>query len=211
MIKLIAKITTVFIFLSFGCRSKENYTTWSNYKGSPESIQYSSLTQIDTSNVKELQIAWEYHCGDADTVHQSQIQCNPIIVDGVLYGTSPEMKLFALDAATGQQKWVFNPFDSLDSNRRTFFIMNNCRGVSYWTDEKNDKRIYYTAGSYLYSINAQSGKPVMAFGDSGKIDLHNGLDRDVSDLFVTATSPPAIYKDLVIACARVDEGQHAAP
>ena len=211
MIKLIPKITTVFIFLSFGCRSKENYTTWSNYKGSPESIQYSSLTQIDTSNVKELQIAWEYHCGDADTVHQSQIQCNPIIVDGVLYGTSPEMKLFALDAANGQQKWVFNPFDSLDSNRRTFFIMNNCRGVSYWTDEKNDKRIYYTAGSYLYSINAQSGKPVMAFGDSGKIDLHNGLDRDVSDLFVTATSPPAIYKDLVIACARVDEGQHAAP
>ncbi len=211
MIKSIAAITTAFIFLSFGCRSKESYTTWSNYKGSPASIQYSSLTQIDTSNVTQLQVAWEYHSGDADTAHHSQIQCNPIIVDGVLYGTTPEMKLFALDAATGKQNWIFNPFDSLDSNRRSFFIMNNCRGVSYWTDGKNDKRIYYTAGSDLYSINAQDGKPVMAFGDSGKIDLHNGLDRDVSDFFVTSTSPPAIYKDLVIACARVDEGQHAAP
>lgn len=211
MVKPIAKIIVVFIFLSFGCRSKESYTTWSNYKGSPASIQYSSLTQIDTSNVKELKVAWEYHSGDADTIHQSQIQCNPIIVDGVLYGTSPEMKLFALDASTGVQKWVFNPFDSMDSNRRSFFIMNNCRGVSYWTDGKDDKRIYYTAGFYLYSINAENGKPEMVFGDSGRIDLHNGLDRDVSDFFVTATSPPAIYKDLVIACARVDEGQHAAP
>ncbi|MEP7230302.1 MAG: PQQ-binding-like beta-propeller repeat protein [Ginsengibacter sp.] len=211
MIKSIAAIITVFILLSFGCRSKESYTTWSSYKGSPASIQYSSLTQIDTSNVTQLQVAWEYHSGDADTAHHSQIQCNPIIVDGVLYGTSPEMKLFALDAATGKQNWIFNPFDALDSNRRSFFIMNNCRGVSYWTDGKNDKRIYYTAGSELYSINAQDGKPVMAFGDSGKIDLHKGLDRDVSDFFITATSPPAIYKDLVIACARVDEGQHAAP
>ncbi|HEV8084034.1 MAG TPA: hypothetical protein VGP55_12570 [Chitinophagaceae bacterium] len=162
MINPIAKITLLFIFLSFGCRSKENYTTWSNYKGSPASIQYSSLTQIDTSNVKELKVAWEYHAGDADTVHQSQIQCNPIIVGGILYGTSPQMKLFALDAGTGKQKWIFNPFDSLAGDKRSSFIMNNCRGVYYWSDGKNDKRIYYTAGSYLYSINADNGKPEMA-------------------------------------------------
>ncbi len=211
MIKSIAKFLIVTICLSLGCRSKENYTTWSNYKGSPESIQYSSLTQIDTSNVKDLQVAWEYHTGDADTINHSQIQCNPIIVDGVLFGTTPQMKLFAIDAATGKQKWVFNPFDSLAGNKASFFNMNNCRGVSYWSDGKNDKRIYYTAGSYLYSINADDGKPEMAFGDNGKIDLHNGLDRDVSDLFVTSTSPPVIYKDLLIAGARVDEGQHAAP
>lgn len=211
MIKPIAKITVVTIFLFFGCRSKENYTTWSYYKGSPASIQYSSLTQIDSSNVKELQVAWEYHSGDADTAHQSQIQCNPIIVNGMLYGVTPQMKLFALDPATGKQKWIFNPFDSMTSDKKTFFILNNCRGVSYWSDGSNDKRIYYTAGSYLYSINAESGKPVMAFGDSGKIDLHNGLDREVPDLFITATSPPVIYKELLITGTRVDEGSLAAP
>ena len=51
----------------------------------------------------------------------------------------------------------------------------------------------------------------MSFGDRGKIDLHTGLEQGRAELFITATSPPAIYKDLVIACARVDEGQHAAP
>ncbi|MEO8569982.1 MAG: PQQ-binding-like beta-propeller repeat protein [Ginsengibacter sp.] len=210
-LKWIGKLISLVFFLSLGCKSKDNYTTWSGYKGSPESIQYSSLTQIDTSNVKNLQVAWEYHSGDADTVHQSQIQCNPIIIDGILFGTTPEMKLFALDAATGTQKWIFNPFDSMTSDKKSFFIMNNCRGVSYWSDGGNEKRIYYAAGLYLYSINADNGKPDVAFGDSGKIDLHSGLDRDVPDLFVTATSPPVIYKDLLITGTRVDEGSPAAP
>ena len=83
MIKSIAKPTLIFLLLCIGCHTKDKdiYTSWSNYKGSPGSIQYSSLTQIDTSNVKELQMAWEYHSGGADTIHQSQIQCNPIIVE----------------------------------------------------------------------------------------------------------------------------------
>lgn len=200
------------VFLS-SCQSDEGkqYTSWHTYKGSPENIHYSSLTEIDTGNVKNLQVAWEYHTGDADTLHHSQIQCNPIIVDGVMYGTSPQMKLFAIDAATGKEKWVFNPFDSLAADKRMFFILNNSRGVSYWSDGKEDKRIYYTAGSYLYSVNAVNGKPVAGFGDGGKLDLHLGLDREVPDLFVTATSPPMVYKDLLITGCRVDEGPVAAP
>ena len=89
--------------------------------------------------------------------------------------------------------------------------MNNCRGIAYWSDGKNDKRIFYTAGSDLYSINANNGKPEMSFGDSGKIDLHNDLGRDVKDLFVTATSPGVVYKNLIIMGTRVDEGPAAAP
>ena len=121
------------------------------------------------------------------------------------------MKLFALDAATGKQKWIFNPFDTLSGDKRMFFILNNCRGIAYWNDGKNDKRIYYTAGSYLYSMNATTGEPGCSFGDSGKIDLHKGLDRDVKDLFITATSPGVIYKDLLIMGSRVNEGAAAAP
>lgn len=197
--------------LLFACREHTAYTTWAVAKGSPEGLHYSSLAQIDTANVGRLQPAWTYHTGDADTVHGSQIQCNPIVVNGVLYGTSPQMKLFALDAATGKALWAFNPFDSLAGNKTTFFILNNCRGVAYWSDGKGDKRIFYTAGSSLYAINASTGKPVVPFGDSGRIDLHDGLDRDVRDLFVTATSPPTVYKDLLITGTRVDEGPAAAP
>ncbi|HEX2536120.1 MAG TPA: c-type cytochrome, partial [Chitinophagaceae bacterium] len=194
------------------CSGKQkNYKGWTTYKGSKENIHYSSLSEVDTGNVAGLQVAWTYRTGDADTVHSSQIQCNPIMVNGLLYGTTPQMKLFAIDAATGQPRWVFNPFDSLDQDKRMFFILNNSRGVSYWTDGKDDQRIYYTAGSYLYCVNALTGKSVSTFGDGGKIDLHSGLDRDVPDLFVTATSPPMVYRDLLITGIRVDEGPLAAP
>lgn len=198
------------VFIITGCDSKPDYKSWTQYKGSDENIHYSALTQVDTTNVKQLQVAWTYHTRDADTVFHSQIQCNPIAIDGVLYGTSPKMKLFAIDAATGKEKWQFNPFDSLAKDKRMFFVLNNCRGVMYWADG-DDKRIYYTAGPYLYSVNAETGSLVKAFGNGGKIDLHDGLGRDVKDLFVTATSPPIAYKDIMIMGSRVDEGAHSAP
>ncbi|MBO9683959.1 MAG: PQQ-binding-like beta-propeller repeat protein, partial [Flavisolibacter sp.] len=206
------RVAIIFIVFAFSCHSKKTYTTWSHYKGSPENIHYSSLNQIDTGNVKELQVAWIYRTGDADTVHNSQIQCNPIIVDSVLYGTSPQMKLFALNAITGERKWEFNPFDSIATEKRgSFFILNNCRGVAYWTDQKRERRIFYTAGSDLYCINADNGQPIKNFAVDGKLDLHNDLERDVKDLFVTATAPPIIYKDILIIGDRVDEGPMAAP
>ena len=146
----------LFLLCTVSCLdpTKMRYENWQNYGGTKQMIRYSTLTEIDTSNVDQLQVAWTYNTGDADTVNHSQIQCNPIIVDGVLYGTSPQMKLFAIDAATGKQKWIYNPFDSLQGSRRTFFVMNNSRGVTYWTDGENDKRIFYTAGSFILCINA---------------------------------------------------------
>jgi len=198
-------------FFLYSCRSKQEYTSWPQYKGSNENIHYSSLTQVDAGNVKQLQVAWEYHTGDADTVNHSQIQCNPIIVDGIMYGVSPKLKLFAVDAQTGKEQWQFNPFDSLPDNKKSFFNMNNARGVTYWSDGAADKRIFYTAGSDLYAINATTGKTISDFGDRGKIDLHNDLDRDVKDLFVTSTTPPIIFNNMLIIGTRVDEGQHAAP
>lgn len=208
-------ILSVFSILSFlvSCNSKEEkkYTGWEVAKGSPENIHYSSLTQIDTSNVSKLQLAWEYHAGDSDNVNHSQIQCNPIIVKGVLYAVSPKLKLFAIDAATGKMKWEFNAIDSLKGNKKSFFGMNNVRGVSYWSDGKEDERIYYGAGSDLYAIDAKTGKPITSFATQGKLDLHTGLDRDVSKLFVTATSPPMMVDDMLIIGSRVDEGSPAAP
>lgn len=203
----------IIVFVITSCREQQQkeYTSWPQYKGSNENIHYSALTEVDTNNVKQLEVAWEFHTGDADTANHSQIQCNPIVADGVIFGVSPRMKLFAADAATGKEKWHFNPFDTLAGNKRTFFNMNNCRGVAYWSDGANDKRIFYTAGSDLYCVDAVTGKTIAGFGNSGKLDLHDGLDRDVKDLFVTATSPPIIFNDILIIGCRVDEGQHAAP
>ena len=187
-----------------------NYSGWENFGGTKENSHYSSLTDVDTSNVATLQVAWTYHTGDADTMFHSQIQCNPIVVNGIMYGTSPQLKLFAIDAASGKEKWVFNPYDSTKKNNLGTFIMNNCRGVAYW-DDANKKRIFYVAGSNLFAVDANTGIPDPGFGNAGHVDLHDGLGMDAKDLFVISTSPGIIYKDLIIIGTRVSEQSDAAP
>jgi quinoprotein glucose dehydrogenase len=209
--KIKSLISIAGISLTVACNhaSQKDYNSWPNYGGTKEGTRYSSLTEVDTNNVQQLQVAWVYHTKDADTAHHSQIQCNPIIIDGVLYGSTPQQKIFAVDAATGQEKWVFNPLVSAANTG--FFVMNNIRGITYWSDGKDDKRILFTAGSYLHAIDAGTGKLITSFGNNGRIDLHDGLGRDVKDLFITYTSPGIIYKDLIVVGSRVDEGPNAAP
>ncbi len=200
-------------FLITACtKSKREYTSWEVYNGGNDAIKYSSLTQIDTANVSQLEVAWSYHTGDADS-SGSQIQCNPIIIAGVLYGVGPQMKLFAIDAASGKEKWVFDPNAKSKTNLNTvaLHILINSRGVAYWTDGKEDKRIFFTAGAHTYAVDATTGIPIPSFGKNGAIDLHDGLGRDVSDLFVVNTSPGIVYNDLIILGTRVDEGLPSAP
>jgi quinoprotein glucose dehydrogenase len=193
-------------------KNSKEYTTWRVTGGSTENIRYSTLTQIDSTNVTQLQVAWTYHTGDADTTNHSQMQCNPIVVDGIMYGTSPQLKLFAVDASTGTEKWVFDPQAASKTNlsARSRFIMNNNRGVTYY-ENGTSKRIFYAAGSFLYSIDAVTGKPNITFGIEGSLDLHDGLGKDAAELYVSATSPGIIYQDLFIMGSRVSEGSDAAP
>ena len=200
-----------FSILSCTSPHTPDYSGWKEYGGNKEHNHYSSLVQLDTNNVAQLQVAWTYHCGDSSSM--TQIQVNPIVIDGIIYGVSPKLKLFALDAGTGKEKWVFDP---LQMNRRagkdlSNFQLNVCRGVSYYSDGKADKRVFYGAGSNLYCVDATLGKLITNFGDSGKIDLHQDLGRDVKDLFVSCTSPGIIYKDLIIIGDRVAEESAAAP
>lgn len=181
------------------------------YGGGAENIHYSSLTEIDTSNVSQLQPAWAFHTGDADTSKSSQIQCNPIIVDSIMYITSPTLKVFALHAGSGRKIWEFDPNARSGNSKPLNFGLNNSRGVAYWTDGKNDKRIFFIASSFINCINAVTGKLITSFGRNGIVDLHNDLGPDVKDFFVISTSPGIIYKDLFIVGSRVDEGPVAAP
>lgn len=202
--KLLGGVILLF-FLS--CNPGTRNSDWPVYLGDKAVSHYSSLKQINTANVSQLKVAWIYHTNDVSASDHSQIQCNPIEIDGVLYATSPMLKLFALNAATGRQLWKFDPFSDTSSTKAR---INVNRGVTFWTDGKN-KSIYYVAGYFLYAINANTGKPVNTFGKDGKVDLRDGLDRDVKDLYITATSPGIIYKDLLIIGSRVAEEDGAAP
>jgi len=214
------KLKQIFSFLSIGlyvfcvsCDNADQKNEWSVYGGSKERIQYSPLDLIDTSNVKNLQLAWIYHTKDAES--GSQIQANPLIVDGVLYAVSPQLKLFAADAFNGKEKWVFNPLDSmmLDIQGKQSYGMNACRGIALYKAKNKEHLIYYTVGSSLFCINSATGKPVPEFGNNGRIPLHDGLelDRDLSNLRVTATSPGVIYKDLIILGTSLSEEEESAP
>ena len=186
----------------FSCYSrKDTNQSWETYLGDPGSNQYSSLSQINKNNVDQLEVAWVYQTG-GNLNKQSQIQCNPIIVDDILYATSPTIKLIALHAGTGELLWEFDP--ALD------FSPHVNRGVTYW-ESGNDKRILFTAGSLLFAIDAITGKPVVSFGTEGVTSLKAGLGARAADLFVISTTPGVIYKNLYIIGTRVSENADAAP
>ncbi len=177
---------------------------WPVYLGGNSTNQYSPLQQITVENVQNLKPAWVFHCGDDVSGNDTQIQCNPLIINGVLYGTSPKLRVFALDASDGHQLWAFNPHPDVD------FAMNVNRGLAYWK-KGNDSRILFTAGPLLYALNAESGKPVLTFGDSGHVSLKEGLGDHAEDKYVVATSPGIVYKNLLVIGSRVTEASGAAP
>lgn len=204
------------LFCAYSCFKKKSHsasTGWPTYAGSKEGNRYSANTQINPTNVSRLTIAWTYQTYDRDTNNRSQNQCNPIFVNGILYGTSPRLKLFALDAATGQQKWLFDP--AKDSSRKIepSALSQVSRGVVYWQDEDgSDKRILYSAGSRLYAVNAENGSLLQDFGDHGSIDLKKDLDQEnIEKAYVSGTTPGVIYKDLLIMGMRLSEDDGALP
>lgn len=204
-------LARLLIVLLIGCTPREQATDieWATYGGDKEGSRYTALTQINKENVKNLKVAWEYHTGDADTVkNRSQIQCQPIIVNGVLYASSPMKKFFALDAATGKQLWIFDPLKEISEGQNAWAGTN--RGVTYW-ESGDEKRILFTAASYLFALNAITGEVIRTFGNNGKIDLHDDLDYDKKDFFIVSNTPGIIYKDLLILGMRLSEGADAAP
>ena len=187
------------------------YTDWPVTGGDPGNTRFSSLDQINTGNVAQLNVAWIYHTGDGGGGGggggggSGEIQATPIVIDGVLYATTPKLAVIALRAGTGRLLWRFDPFAG---GRERASHVN--RGVVYWASA-SDRRILFTAGRRLYALDAGTGHPIRTFGDSGSIDLAAGLSRDVGDAYVVATSPGAIYTDLLIQGIRVGEEEGSAP
>jgi quinoprotein glucose dehydrogenase len=189
-----------------GCSHKQNEDRWRVYSGGPDSIHYSSLTQINRSNVKQLQVAWTFDAADASP--GSEMECNPIVVNGVLYATTARANVIALDAASGSLRWRFDPADF--EHVRLIGNKIRSRGVTYWSaDDGKDQRIFSAARQYLYSLDARTGKPIASFGNAGRIDLRDDLGRDTKD-WVTMTSPGIVYKDLLIIGSTVSETLPAA-
>ncbi len=166
-------------------------------------MHYSPLSQINRDNVAKLQRAWQFD--SHDEFEGSEIECNPVMLDGVLYATTPRLRVVALDAASGKLLWSFDAHP----DRKTKQKQRN-RGLVYW-GSGSERRIFVGIDSYIYALNAATGKPEESFGEKGRIDLHTGLGPQAQHLTVQATSPGVVYRDLLIQGTLVAEDLPAAP
>jgi quinoprotein glucose dehydrogenase len=198
---LVSALTVSGALLSVSCSRSPSDVGWRAHGGDAAHTQYSQLSQIDRGNVSQLKVAWTYRTGDARADNRSQIQCNPIIVHGILYGTSPQLKVFALDAGTGEHRWTFDPF-AAGADEHSLGVN---RGVVYW-EAGDDARVFIAAGQRLYALAAKTGRPITTFGQGGSISVKEGLGERAQRLYVLSNTPGAIYRDLLIIGTRVSEG-----
>ncbi len=205
---LIVIVCLLVLFTQFPASPKRNvsstrYRDWKVYGGGPDNIHYSALDQINLNNVQKLEVAWTFDTGDA--FPGSQIQCNPIVARGVLFATTPKLRVIALDAATGSLRWSFNSNEAREDVGR-----KRNRGLTYWEDGK-DQRIYFVDSHFLYALTASSGKPVPVFGEKGRVDLREGLGRDPEEISISVYTPGVVFKDLLILGSVVAEELPSAP
>ncbi|MEP6999618.1 MAG: pyrroloquinoline quinone-dependent dehydrogenase, partial [bacterium] len=167
-------------------------------------MKYSSLTQINRSNVAQLQVAWRWRTGETairntdstKAARPGNFQATPLMIGDTLFFSTPFNRVVAMDAATGRPFWTYDPgaYASGQPSNGTGFVH---RGVAAWTDGK-ERRVFMNSRWNLIALNAATGKPIRTFGDTGVVDLTAQLRRPVTKNHYTNTSPPVVYKNLVI-------------
>ncbi len=182
-------------------------SNWSAYLGDKGATHFSTLRQITPENVGSLQPAWTFNTGGMPPNNRSQIQCNPLVINGVLFGTTPDQQAFAIEAATGKELWRFDPAAQVGIKKSG---VN--RGLMFWEDQANpsDRRIFYANDHFLHALDAGTGRRISSFGKDGSVELKADLGRDAGGLAFGVSSPGVIYKDVLILGMRVGEGPATA-
>jgi len=184
---------------------------WAYYGHDAGSTRYSSLTQINRQNVSQLKVAWVFHSGDISDGNggkkRSGLETTPIFVDGTLYLTSGFNRVFAVDAETGKQRWVYDPMIELAGDYGDGLIN---RGVATWLDPSRKKgkpcyrRIFEAIlDARLVALDAATGEPCMDFGNRGQISLRD-VPRYAPGQY-HMTSPPAVIDDIVVVGSAIDD------
>jgi quinoprotein glucose dehydrogenase len=187
----------------------EEQANWPNYGRDAGGSRYSPLTQIHRNNVRRLEVAWTYHTGEAASSsplrEKAAFEATPLMVDGALYLSTPISRVIALDAQTGEQRWVYDPKIDLNAN----YSEATSRGVSTWLDpeRKVGRRILVaTLDARLIALDAVSGQLCSDFGENGQVDLTRDV-RLVDRGQYQVTSPPAIIDDLVVVGSAIGDNR----
>jgi quinoprotein glucose dehydrogenase len=184
--------------LLFAQQAAQNHRTWADYLGGNDSSHYSSLDQINRSNVAQLEVAWQYDTGD-----RTSYGVNPLVVGNLIYVIAKNNSVVALNAATGQEVWTY---DSGEHNGRH-------RGLNYWeSKDHSDRRLLMTYGDKLQAINATTGQLIDSFGDHGSVNLKEGLDVDPAIVTrIQSGTPGRVFENLIILGSSTGEAYVSPP
>jgi glucose dehydrogenase len=205
-------MTKTRVILVFCALIQQGYgQEWPQYGADPGGMRYSPLDQIHRGNVTRLKVAWTYRTGDMSdgTAYptRSAFECTPIVIDGVMYISTPFSRVVALDPESGKELWSFDP--KIEKKAQYNLFIN--RGVAFW-GRGGDKRVFVgTLDGRLFALNAADGKPVHSFGENGVINLRAGFTEPYPNRTYGMTSPPLIYRDLVITGSVVSDGEPQGP
>lgn len=177
---------------------------WPAYGGDPGGMKYSPIADIRRDNVARLTLAWTWETGEqaiseTDSTRAARpglFQNTPIMVNDTLYVSTPFNRVVALDPSTGREYWEFDPgaYRAGQPSNGTGFVH---RGVAQWSDGQ-ERRIFINSRWRLIALDAATGKPVPSFGTDGEVDLTSDLSRSVEKRHYTNTSPPVVWRDVVI-------------
>jgi quinoprotein glucose dehydrogenase len=189
-------------------------TDWPTYGHDPQSTRFSPLKQVNPENVTKLIRAWTFHMNPAPAAAASTSQpvavaggrgtrrargseATPLVVGGVMYMPTPYNRVVALEPETGKLVWDFQ----LEG------VNPSMRGVEYWPGDRSSppEILFGTTDGKLVALNAKTGKPVPGFGREGFVDMKSGIDNGFPSGQFSLSSPPKVYKDVVITGARVQE------
>jgi quinoprotein glucose dehydrogenase len=201
---------------------------WRHHGGEPQGTKYSPLAQIDAGNFSALEIVWAWETPDRrwreDLLAKIQsqtplpylvpggvviaaFQATPLMIDGVLYGSSSTGQVFALDAVSGREIWVHDPGSYKTSHAVFDFFVPKHRGVSYWRDGDDERILIPTIDAFLLALDARTGRPVESFGDGGRVDLLVGLRnaQNVRRHEYFQSSPGALYRDTLVVGSSIND------
>lgn len=183
---------------------------WRYYGGDQGGRKYAPLDQINKDNVKLLKVAWTWDSPDIKMLEANPRtrvyahEATPLMIGGALYISTALGHVAALDAQTGRTLWSYDT-GSFKAGRPT----NNGflhRGVAYWTDGKQERIFLGTSDAYLIALDARTGQPIPDFGEQGRVNLTKAIPLAVNARNYAVTSPPVIYRDVVIVGSSVSDG-----
>ena len=207
---MVFKTSIVLIFLSLNNYAQS--TDWKYYAGDATSQRFIDIGQINPKNIHRLQIVWRYTAPDKDiaSTHGLSHGANrgtPLKISNTLYYGSPLGVLCAVDAATGEEIWNFDP--GVWEKRPSF--LGNSRGIAYWSDGTVERIFYGTANDRLYSIDAKNGKLDEECGEGGFVDLLKGSDRPQDPEVTGVTSPPIVCAGIVVVGSAMNDIRRRLP